>query len=81
MTKQDWVEFCIPIHLEQEVLNRRLDRIINTYREKIKDDSHSKDFIIYVSDLIRCEKFYEANREMDYLEDHLKEQLGDSNRN
>ena len=53
-------------------VRKRLDRIISQHKEKIQEDSFSKDFILYVSDLIRYEKFYDADNEMDYLEDHLE---------
>lgn len=75
MTKKDWEDFSIENTLRQEALNRRLDRIITQYKEKIQEDSFSKDFILYISDLIRYEKFYDADNEMDYLEDHLENEF------
>ena len=72
MTKKDWEDFQIDNIRRQEALNKRLDRIISQHKEKIQEDSFSKDFILYVSDLIRYEKFYDADNEMDYLEDHLE---------
>lgn len=72
MTKKDWEDFQIDNIRRQEALNKRLNRIISQHNEKIQEDSFSKDFILYVSDLIRYEKFYDADNEMDYLEDHLE---------
>ena len=73
MTKKDWGDFQIDNVRRQEALNKRLNRIISQHKEKIQEDSFSKDFILYISDLIRYEKFYDADSEMDYLEDHLED--------
>lgn len=75
MTKKDWEDFQIDSIRRQEALNKRLDRIISQHKEKIQGDSFSKDFILYISDLIRYEKFYDADNEMDYLEDHLENEF------
>lgn len=72
MTKKDWEEFKLAPEHEKQKLAKRLDNIFEQHKCKIQDDVFSKDFITYISDLIECDKYWEADNEMDYLEDHLE---------
>lgn len=75
MTKKDWEEFKLAPEHEKQKLAKRLDNIFEEHKNKIQDDVFSKDFITYISDLIECERYWEADNEMDYLEDHLEDRF------